>query len=60
MVDGLRMDGLVRVVGTCGQVRKEVFSTWGWSYYFVFRTIIASFGIHREYEDSSSDVIDIM
>ena len=56
------MDSLVRVVGTfvvkC--VSKFSLSTWGWSYSFVFCTIRAGFGIHREYEDSSSDLIDIM
>ena len=34
----------------------------GGLYYYVilFFSIVAGFGIHREYEDSSSDQIDIM
>ena len=52
MVDGLRMDGLVRVVGTCGYVRNEVFFTWGWFillFSIFYFTIVAGFGIYREY-----------
>ena len=29
-------------------------------FYFIFHYIMVGFGIHREYEDSSSDLIDMM
>ena len=50
MLDGLRMDGSIRVVGTYLWLIKCVgrfsLTNWGWSCYFEFCTnIMAGFGI---------------
>ena len=41
MVDGLWVDGFVRVVGACGSIYREVFSTRGWFYHLVFLFLVS-------------------
>ena len=51
--------GLLVLVDTC--VSKFSLPGGGLYYhFFFFFTIVAGFGIYREYEDSSSGLIDIM
>ena len=69
VVNGLRMDGLVRVVGTCAYVSFWYLCVCKFSLpgggsilllYILSSTLVAGFGIHREYEDSSSrDLLEI-
>ena len=58
-MDGLRTDGLVKVVGTVLVVSACLsFLHVGVVLFLCFVcTIVASFGIHREHEDSNSDQV---